>query len=80
MANHLAGVLFKLQDLMRHSQGGDNQDRQLGNMWNLGSMLVLNLIHFMNQKIRHLPGSRSFDVGFERVGLPKEFYGNKMFQ
>ncbi len=43
-------------------------------------MLVLNLIHFMNQKIRHLPGSRSFDVGFERVGLPKEFYGNKLFQ
>lgn len=80
MADHLAGVLFKLQNLMCHTQGGDDQDRQLGNMWDFGSILVLNLIHFLNQKIRHLPGPRSFDVSFERVRLPKELYGNKMFQ
>lgn len=80
MADHLAGVLFKLQNLMRHAQGGDDQDRQLGNMWDLGGILVLNLIHFLNQKIRHLPGPRSVDVSFERVRLPKELYGNQMFQ
>jgi len=80
MADHRAGVLFKLQDLMRHTQGGDDQDRQLGNMWDFGSMLVPNLIHFLNQKICHLPGPRSFDVSLERVRLPKELYGNNMFQ
>lgn len=80
MADNLACIFFKLQDLVRHTQCGDDQDRQLGNMWDFGSLLVLNLIHFTDQKIRYLPGPVSFDVSLERVRLPEKLYGDKLVQ
>lgn len=80
MADEFARIFSQLQDLMCHAQCGTDQDRQLGNMWDFSSLLVLNLIHFADQKIRHLPGPSSFDIGLERVRLPEKLYGDKLFQ
>jgi hypothetical protein len=49
-------------------------------MWDLGGLLILDLIDFPDQKIRHLPGFGGLGIGLERIGLPEKLYGDKLVQ
>lgn len=80
VADNLAGIFFQLQDLMCHIECRNDQDRQLGNMWGLGGLLILNLVYFTDQIIRHLPGLGSLGIGLERIWLPEKLYGDKLVQ
>jgi hypothetical protein len=80
VVDDLACIFSELQDLVGHVQRRDDQDRQLGYMWDLGGLLILNPVDFTDQKIRHLPGLGSLGVSLERIGLPEKLYGDKLVQ
>jgi len=80
VVDDLAGIFFQLQNLMRHVQRRNHQDRQFGNMWDLAGLLIVNLLYLTDQQIRYLPDLSSLGIGLERIRLPEKLYGDKLVQ